>query len=499
MTLVLILTGIAALVEIGLWSKPLWRFKHGLAILMMIILSGLAGWLLAVEFTVTTVILTFFSMFRVINLLRLAEGRMQQDFLFHATRNTSRWLIFYQLLVFGADRLAAANHINILTCFYVVAIGQLIAAIVILASTLRHISTTRPPFLEYNMASHDLPTVTVAVPARNETKDLEECLRSLVASNYPKLEILVLDDNSQDRRTPEIIRGFAQQGVRFLQGKELPQGWLAKNYAYQQMAAEANGEIMLFCGVDCRFSPETLTTLITNMLSKNKNMISVMPQNLNQSLGSLLVQPSRYAWEMSLPRKLLGRPPVLSTLWLIKRETLKAAGGFKAISRKPVPESYFAHYTADHADGYSFMRSDKVIGLSSVKTFDEQFSTAMRTRYPQLHRRPELVVLTIMTEFITLFWPLLAGLVALISDEWALAAIGLTGFLLVAISHAAVVNLTYQRFKPLGILILPFAAIYDICLLNYSMWQYEFGEVLWKGRNVVQPVMRVIPSLPRLG
>jgi hypothetical protein len=30
------------------------------------------------------------------------------------------------------------------------------------------------------------------------------------------------------------------------------------------------------------------------------------------------------------------------------------------------------------------------------------------------------------------------------------------------------------------------------------MWQYEFHEVLWKGRNVCLPVMRIIPNLPKL-
>jgi hypothetical protein len=43
-----------------------------------------------------------------------------------------------------------------------------------------------------------------------------------------------------------------------------------------------------------------------------------------------------------------------------------------------------------------------------------------------------------------------------------------------------------------------FAIILDIAALNISMYMYEFREVLWKGRNVCVPVMRVVPRLPKI-
>jgi hypothetical protein len=496
MTLVLISLAAAAVVEALVYLEAFWRARRLLSAILAIALGIMTGWLLAAKLDVATVIFAVFSFYRIVNLLRLKQNRLQPDFLYNAARKTSLWLIFLQVATLATDRLVSANYVNILTCFYLVAASQLLAGSVILSSTLRNKRTTKAPFLEKNIPSRDLPTITVAIPARNETRDLEECLRSLVQSNYPKLEILVLDDNSQDRRTPEIIRGFAQQGVRFLQGKQPPKDWLAKNYAYQQLAQESNGRILLFCGVDTRFQPDSLNTLVTNMIHKNKTMVSVMPQNANSSLGSLLLQPARYAWELSLPRRMMRRPPVLSTCWLITRDVFKASGGFKAVSRKIVPESYFARFAAANSDGYSFMRSDAAIGLASAKTVGEQLSTSVRTRYPQLHRRPELVALTMMSEFVVLVWPLLVGILAIASQEWILGAISIAGFLLVAFSYGNVASMAYGHPKPLGPVLLPVAAIWDIFLLNYSMWQYEFSQVLWKGRNVSLPVMRVVQSLP---
>jgi hypothetical protein len=60
------------------------------------------------------------------------------------------------------------------------------------------------------------------------------------------------------------------------------------------------------------------------------------------------------------------------------------------------------------------------------------------------------------------------------------------------------VTLTYRHRFLGSIWLLPVAAVYDVWLLNYSMWQYEFNEVIWKGRNVCIPVMHTVPSLPKM-
>jgi glycosyltransferase involved in cell wall biosynthesis len=496
MELALILLAAVSGLELLIWLPGLWRWRRYLSCVPVILLPIVTGRILSLSFSTWSVILLILGIYRVFNLLRVTEDRVQADFLYHATRTTAWWLIGLQAAVIALTGVTQSIDVNILTCFYVLAGLQLVAAAVIAASTRRHIRTTRPPFLDSPMPTSQLPAVTVAIPARNETKELEECLRSLLASDYPKLEILVLDDCSQNKQTPEIIRSFAHDGVRFVAGDVPPDSWLAKNYAYKQLAETANGEILLFCGVDSRFEPGSVRALVETMLGKKKSMLSILPRNQDPSLGKILVQPNRYAWELALPRRWLGRPPVLSTCWLITKEALRKAGGFEAASRKSVPESYLAKATAGHGDGYSFLRSDATLGVSTTKSYEEQLSTAVRTRYTQLHRRPELVALVTAGEFMVLVWPLVVGVLSIVSGEWPLAILSGVGFLLVAWAHARIVNLTYRKFMLSGLFILPIAAIYDICLLNYSMRQYEFSEVIWKGRNVCLPVMRVYRNLP---
>jgi chlorobactene glucosyltransferase len=325
-------------------------------------------------------------------------------------------------------------------------------------------------------------------------------LRDLITSDYPKLEILVLDDQSHDR-TPEIIRSFAHDGVRFVKGETPPDGWLAKNWAYQQLYAAASGELLVFCGVDISFEPAALRGLVTTMLAKKEAMFCIIPNNefpagLDQQ-NALLLQPLRYAWELCLPRKFFKRPPVLSSCWIVTRKLLDKQGDFSAVASSLTPESHFAGLAAV-TEGYSFVQAAAVLGVHSLKTTRDQWDTAVRTRYPQLHKRPEMVFVLSTIELLVFVIPLIVCIVALVHNFWLLAILTVLASIATNTAYTLIVRMTYQRFFLRSIMTLPFAAMLDVYIRHESMWRYEFGSITWKGRNVTFPVMHVIPRLPKL-
>jgi glycosyltransferase involved in cell wall biosynthesis len=501
MPLAFITFGIATALEISIWTPLFWGLRRILAGVSVILVSISSGLIVGNQVKLWAILVFIISLYRLINLLRLVEGRTQAGYLYRVARKGSYYMIGAQAFILLAAYIDRNGLMSVPHFWTSIAGFQIIAAIIVLASTVRHLKTTRPLSVSGAFADRDLPSITVAIPARNETDDLEDCLQSLVQSNYPKLEILVLDDCSQNRQTPEIIRGFAQEGIRFIAGKEPPEQWVPKTYAYQQLVDESNGEWLLFCGVDTRYEPDSLRFMVDTVLSRNKQMASFLPTNLaphGKEILGFLVQPGRYAWEVSLPRRLVNRPGVLSTCWLISKQSLDAAGGFKAVRRNHTPESYFARYTATHGDSYSFLQSDKSVGLSSAKNASEQRATAVRTRYPQTHRRPEIVLGLSLLELTVLVGPFVLLISGIITKTWQVALIASIAAVLVTIVYSLITRLTYRRFMWSGLWLLPLAAVFDICLLNYSMWQYEFGEVLWKGRNVCVPIMRITKKLPSL-
>lgn len=489
----------ALLLELLLVYTPMgWRVRRFLAPATLLMTAFASGGIAVWHTNIASALFLLLSLYRVFNMVRIIENRMHEHYLRRATRRTSFILLAMQALLVILWYIWERWHTTNMHVYWgVLAGGQLLLAIVFLTSTLRRLRKTTWHSKSTPMSDVDLPTVSVAIPARNETEDLEECLRSILASDYPKLEVLVLDDCSQTKRTAEIIRGFAHDGVRFIQGEEPEQTWLPKNQAYDRLAKEASGEYILFCGVDVRFDSESVRDLLTLMASKQKEMVSILPWR-SQKAGAALTQSMRYWWELVPPRRLFRRPPVLSSCWIISRRVLEHSGCFAAVARSITPEAFFAR-RALQDDSYSFMRANVASGIVSMKTAREQRETLVRTRYPQLHRRPENVCATSVIEL--LFFVLPFGLAVFgfwFSVGWVAQTLAMLAALLLAITYELLTISTRTGTWPFGLIGLPIGILYDLGLLYYSMWQYEFSTVGWKGRNICIPAMHVTPHLPRI-
>lgn len=63
------------------------------------------------------------------------------------------------------------------------------------------------------MINNDLPKVSIIVPCYNSQKTIEGCLDGLRNQDYPDYEIIVIDDNSNDK-TWEILQ--KNNGIKVL-------------------------------------------------------------------------------------------------------------------------------------------------------------------------------------------------------------------------------------------------------------------------------------------
>ena len=134
----------------------------------------------------------------------------------------------------------------------------------------------RPPQNTKTFAATPSPqkSLSVLIPARNEAANIGACVESLLTQQYPgPLEILVLDDRSEDT-TAEIVQkiidsvrrdgGRPDQTIRLLRGAEVWSGWKGKPNAMRQLAAAANGELLLLTDADCLFEPRALAAAVAH-------------------------------------------------------------------------------------------------------------------------------------------------------------------------------------------------------------------------------------------
>ena len=115
-------------------------------------------------------------------------------------------------------------------------------------------------------ADRDCPRISLIFAARDEEEKLPAALATLAAIDYPYLEIIAVNDRSQDR-TGKILDEFAleHERLRVAHVDSLPAGWLGKTHALQTGYERSTGEWLLCTDADVRFAPEVVRHSVTLM------------------------------------------------------------------------------------------------------------------------------------------------------------------------------------------------------------------------------------------
>lgn len=336
---------------------------------------------------------------------------------------------------------------------------------------------------EERLSDDELPTVSVCLPARNETNVMTECLELVLASDYPKLEVIVLDDNSSDN-TPHLIKAFAHAGVRFVKGKNVPEDWLGKNSALDSLLHEASGKYVLFMDVDTRLSRTTIRRLIERALEQRLAMVSVIPQRWDMHRPSAWLGTLRYFWELVLHST--NSPGTASAAWLIRRKTLRdELGGFAPWRDEVQPEQKIARELAK-TDEYALAVSTKELGVHYAKKWSSQIETGRRLLLPRFDNSVPSVMIGVGL-VLSVLLPQVIGVIALIYQSWWLLAAELLLGALTLVIFVSYCRLVWGRHWLGGVLVAPFVVWQELWLLLSSAIGYQKGTITWKGRVVARP------------
>jgi glycosyltransferase involved in cell wall biosynthesis len=106
--------------------------------------------------------------------------------------------------------------------------------------------------------------ISLIFAARDEEEKLPAALATLMEIDYPNLEVIAVDDRSNDA-TGRILDKFAvaHPRLRAVHVTELPSGWLGKPHALQKGFEISTGDWLLFTDADVRFKPDVLRRAIT--------------------------------------------------------------------------------------------------------------------------------------------------------------------------------------------------------------------------------------------
>lgn len=190
--------------------------------------------------------------------------------------------------------------------------------------------------------------VSVLVPARDEERSIEACVRSLAtqAHGCAAYEVLVLDDGSSDA-TAAIVETLAQElrFVRLVRGAPLPPGWRGKNWACAQLAREAGGDLLLFCDADTTHAPDAVRGTVGRLIAERLDLLSLMPRQRCETLIERITIPLLHFFYLTFfPAFMLSRStdPRFSAangqFLLFRRSAYQAIGGHESIRASVVDD-----------------------------------------------------------------------------------------------------------------------------------------------------------------
>src|SRR5919206_3850807 len=237
-----------------------------------------------------------------------------------------------------------------------------------LTTTLLSKSITSNTTLTIEHSSNELPFLSIIVPARNEEQNIENCIRSLLAQNYPHFEVIAVDDNSTDN-TLEILMNIrenishsepsAEQSLpssasslltsstsstanirlHVISLKDKPQGWKGKTWAMQQGYLQSKGDILLFTDADTTYISTDALLLTVSYMQKEKldALTSIFFSELRDFVSKtvmplwdiFLIIFGRDASKMNDPRSKVAY--LLGAFIMIKKEVLEDIGTFESV------------------------------------------------------------------------------------------------------------------------------------------------------------------------
>jgi glycosyltransferase involved in cell wall biosynthesis len=126
-------------------------------------------------------------------------------------------------------------------------------------------------------ADADCPRISLIFAARDEEEKLPAALATMTALDYPQLEIIAVDDRSQDG-TGRILDEFAQAHARLrvVHIDKLPPGWLGKPHALQKAYEVATGDWLLFTDADVRFHADVLRRVVTVVSERKLDHLTLL-------------------------------------------------------------------------------------------------------------------------------------------------------------------------------------------------------------------------------
>ncbi len=328
-----------------------------------------------------------------------------------------------------------------------------------------------------------LPALAVIVPALNEEETIDPAMRSLLASDYPELTVIAVDDRSTDGtgRTLDELATAADR-LTVIHVTELPPGWLGKNHALWTGASLAKTPWILFTDADVHFDPGALRRAVGFAVDRNLDHLALFPRVLLRGFWETLfvsffgvIFSARFRpWDVRNPMSsaYIG----VGAFNLVRTEAYRKMGGHAALPLEVADDVKLGKLFKRSGARCDVIASREMVKVRWISGLGGAINGLTKNMFAGLGFRPDRVVVSCAMLFFFAVWPAIGAFAGPIGPRLICCA---TWLMMAAAAAAPGLTMGISPLIGLGY---PLAGILILYTMLKSMWiTYRQGGVLWRG------------------
>ncbi|MBC7195326.1 MAG: glycosyltransferase family 2 protein [Caldisericia bacterium] len=336
---------------------------------------------------------------------------------------------------------------------------------------------------------NDLPKISILIPARNEEKNIERCVKSIINQNYPNFEIFVLNDNSEDR-TLEILENLKKEHekLNIINNKDLKDGWLGKTLALQILYENSNGDVLVFLDADTFHKENAILKAVSYLLKRNLDMLSIFPQEIMGTFLEKLIIPFMNFALMSFYPLL---PFANGQFVVFKRETLIKIGGFEKVKDEVLDDIKMVSLLRKYKFKTAILSGKDISFCRMYYDIKSLFMGFLKSYFAIFDYHFLLAIFVYTYLIFSFFYPFI-----MLSLKYSLSIKEInifTNIFIIFISYS-IFLITYLKFNyPIAFSFLFHLTILINSIIGYLSIIYTLtGKRVWKGRKLPKKRIKLI-------
>ncbi len=340
--------------------------------------------------------------------------------------------------------------------------------------------------LPVELIPQSLAKVSLIVAARDEAAGISASVRSLLAQDWPDLELIIVDDRSTDGTSAildELVAEFT--ALQVIHNDRLPEGWLGKCWALHLGAERASGEWLIFCDGDVVMQSHAVRAAVATCQIEHYDHLCLAPRMISQnyaqdavvsSLSFLfyLFQNPRSVFDEKRPGSYIG----IGAFNMVRRDLYRQIGGHEALRMEIVDDVFLGMLVKRYGGRSAFFLGLHVASIHWYAGLWQYIKGLEKNSFAGLRFSWSLLLLAVIFQSLVFFVPPLA----LFNTD----GIGFVFWLLsTLLAHGLFIRTCQRQGTPWtrGLALYPAIAVQIFTFIRSAWLMSRQQKVIWRGTS----------------